>query len=69
MLLILYGDYITCLGYFRLSVNTWGFFSHIYISDSRRDSVFMYFEKRDVTDILLEESLVDELSRYLQRLW
>ena len=25
------------------------FSSRIYVADSRRDSVFMYFEKRDVT--------------------
>jgi len=36
-------------GYFRLSVYAWVFSSHIYVADSRRDSIFTYYEKRGVT--------------------
>jgi len=32
-------------------VYTWGIFSRIYVADLRRDSVFVYFGKRGVTEI------------------
>jgi len=44
--------FIACSGYFKLSVYTWGIFlacirgvfsSHIYVTDSRRDSISTYF--------------------------
>ena len=42
-------DFIACSYYFKLSVYTWSFFLRIYVTDSRRNSVFTYFEKWGVT--------------------
>ena len=44
-------DFIACSGYFRLCMYAWGIFSHIYVTDSRRHSIFAYFEKRGVTKL------------------
>jgi len=53
VILIYYSYYIACSGHFRLNVCAWGiFFSHIYVADSRCDSVSMYFGKRGVTHIM-----------------
>jgi len=49
VILIHHSEYISCSGYSRLSVYAWVSSSCIYVTNSRRDSVFTYFEKRGVT--------------------
>ena len=49
---ILWFRFIACSGHLGLACMRGVFSSRIYIADSRRDSVFTYFEKRGVTEFM-----------------